>query len=417
MNESLKNIPSKVPLENLDAGVLGKDRIEQLIRGGKMPPADAIVDEILLRTVKLDATDLLLEPAAAGLRIKLGHEGTLRTFVTIPQEIAENITSVLKTKSGLNAFEKKAPQQGRFTVAYGTTEFDFRINTLPMGTGERVALSVTDKNQTVRGIDDLNFIPDNLAKIRQLLRKPYGMVIISGPAGSGKTTTAYAILDELHRAGKDIITYEDPIAFQLDFASQLSRDREKEASFSDSVMQILRQRPDVLLCGDVRDPDTGMGSVDAALNGLLVVTTIIATDAIGTIFRFADLGIPVSKLASSINGVIHQRFLRNICTHCAGDIEMAEVPPRIAELAPGRKTFRKGTGCDQCQKTGYSGRGAVREVLVLSDEMRDLLYEKASIGRIKETAIAEGYVNIRTVAAGRVLEGLTSVDEYLRVMG
>jgi type II secretory ATPase GspE/PulE/Tfp pilus assembly ATPase PilB-like protein len=417
MTEELQKIPEKIHLEHLDTAVLKKDKLDQLLKSGKMPPADAIVDEILLRAVKAGAPDLHLEPAEAGLRIKLGYEGTLRTFVTLPEEIMENVISVMKTKAGLNAFEKKAPQHGRFRITYGSVEFDFRISTLPMDAGERVALQIAERYQKVHRLEEIGFIPENLRKINELLHKPHGMIVISGPTGSGKTTTAYAALNELSLAGKNILTYEDPIEYPLDFASQLNRGREKSIPFSTMVMELLNQHPDVLLCGDVKDPEGAQGAVEAALNGILVLTTMIATDAVGTIFRMADLGIPYIRLASSLNGIVHQRLIRNNCPDCSREYEPGNIPPGIAELDPGRKTFKRGEGCDRCQKTGYQGRSAVREVLVMSDPLRDLLFEQASIGRIKQTALGEGFVNIRTVTADRVLNGSTSIDEYLRVIG
>jgi type II secretory ATPase GspE/PulE/Tfp pilus assembly ATPase PilB-like protein len=417
MNEELQKIPEKVHLEHLDTAVLKKDKLDQLLKSGKMPPADTIVDEILLRAVKAGTPDLHLEPAATGLRIKLGYEGTLRTFVTLPVEIMENITSVMKTKAGLNAFEKKTPQHGRFRSKYGSVEFDFRINTLPMDAGERVALQIAERYQKIHLLEEIGFTPENLRDMNDLLRKPHGMILISGPIGSGKTTTSYAALNELSLAGKNILTYEDPIEYPLDFASQLDRGREQGIPFSKMVLELLNQHPDVLLCGDVKDPEGAKGAVEAALNGILVLTTLIATDAIGTIFRMADLGIPFIRLAGSLNGVVHQRLVRKICPECTREYTPDAIPPAIAQLAPDHKTFARGAGCDRCQQSGYAGRSPVREILVLSDPLRDLLFEQASIGRIKQTAVAEGFVNIRTIAAGQVLKGLTTIDEYLRVIG
>ncbi len=418
MIEELKNTPNKVPIEQFDVNTFSRDKIRELFRTGKVPTADMMVEEVLLRTVKEGATDLHLEPAENELRVRIGLEGVMKVLVSFPKEIAENLASVLKTKAALNAFEKKKPQEGRFSYAAGPLQFDMRISTLPSLHGERIAIRILQKNARVAHIEELGFSPENLAKVRELLRRPTGLFLVTGSAASGKSTTVYAAVNDMQSIEKNIITVENPVEYKLDFASQIPASQDKSFGFAEALRAILRQNPHVIMVGEVRDAETGIVAAEAALTGNLVLSTMLSGDAVGTIFRLLNLGVPPYWLATTLIGVVHQLLVRKICPHCKEQCEIpADKQGPLVDLLGGKTSFFQGKGCEQCNKTGYLGRTAVHEVLIINEEMRDLMYQQASILRLKAAAQNSGFESIAQDGARKVIDGVTTVDEFRRALG
>ncbi len=418
MIEELKTVPSKVPIEQFDIGVFSKDKIRELFRTGKVPTADMMVDEILVRAVKEGATDLHVEPAENELRVRIGFEGVMKRLVTLPKEISDNLANVFKTKAGLNAFEKKKPQEGRFSLTVGQMQFDMRISTLPVMHGERVGIRILQKNARVANIEELGFSPENLQKVRALLHHPTGLFLVTGSASSGKSTTVYAAVNDIHSDEKNIITVENPVEYKLDFASQVSASNDKSFGFADALRAILRQNPHVIMVGEVRDAETGIVAAEAALTGNLVLSTMLSNDAVGTIFRLLNLGVPPYWLATTLIGVVHQQLVRKICPACKEEYELSqrELSGLPASLSGHTKFFR-GKGCEKCQNSGYIGRTAIHEVLIINEEMRDLMYQQASILRLKAAAQSTGFEPIAQDGIRKVRAGLTTVDEYRRAIG
>lgn len=418
MNEDIKSIPSKVNLEQFDVSAFAKDKIRDLFRSGKVPTAEVMVDEILLRAVKAGATDLHFEPTDMELRVRYGSEGVLKKLVSLPKDISENLASVLKTKGSLNAFEKKKPQEGRFSLNIGTHQFDIRISTVPIMLGERVALRILEKNTRVANLEELGFSSDNLEKVRKILHRPSGLFIVTGPSGSGKSTTIYASVNDIQSMDKNIITVENPIEYKLDFASQVQTSSDKSFTFVEALRAILRQNPNVIMLGEIRDAETGIVAAEAALTGNLVLSTILADSAIGAIFRLISLGVPPYWIASTLIGVIYQQLVRTVCDACKEEYKPSnQEDSTFVNMLAGDAKFYRGKGCEKCDNTGYRGRTAIHEVLLINDQLRDLIYQHASILKIKDAARASGFENIFQDAINKVKTGVTTISEFYRALG
>ncbi|MBI5476197.1 MAG: type II/IV secretion system protein [Ignavibacteriales bacterium] len=419
MNEEFKNIPSKVNLEQFDVSSFAKDKIRDLFRTGKVPTAEVMVDEILLRAVKSEATDIHFEPTENELRIRYGSEGVLKKLVSLPREISENLANVLKTKGALNAFEKKKPQDGRFSLNVGLHQFDIRISTIPVMAGERIALRILEKNARVTSIEELGFTPENLDKVRNVLHRPNGLFIVTGPSGSGKSTTIYAAVNDIQSVEKNIFTVENPVEYKLDFASQVSTSTDKTFTYVEALRAILRQNSNIIMVGEIREAETGIVAAEAALTGNLVLSTILSDSAIGAIFRLISIGVPPYWLASTLIGVVYQQLVRKICPSCKEEyIPVTDEEKRFASMLSGNDAkFFKGKGCDKCENTGYAGRTGIQEVLVLTDQMRDLIYQHASIMKIKENARSGGFESIFQDGIKKVKSGLTTISEFYRALG
>ncbi len=418
MISELQNIPSKVSLEHFDVGILAKEKIREMYRAGKLPTTEAIVEEIMLRAVKLGATDVHLEPAEGELRIRVGHEGVLKRLVSLPKEIADNIANVLKTKASMNAFEKKKPQEGRFSADYGTQRFDIRVSTVPVINGERVAMRLLHKTARIASIDELGFSKANLEKLRTLLRHPIGLFLVTGPSGSGKSTTVYASVNEIQTLEKNIMTVENPVEYKLDYASQVQTTADKSLTFADALRSILRQNPNVIMVGEIRDAETGVVAAEAALTGNLVLSTMLSGDAIGAIPRLLNLGISQYWLASTLIGVVHQQLVRKICMACKEEYQPSdEELAFLSKLVPGISKLYRGKGCAACEQTGYAGRTAIHEIALIDDKLRDLIYKQATVLTMKESALAAGFESIKHDAARKVAAGIISSQEFTRALG
>jgi type IV pilus assembly protein PilB len=417
-SEELKKIPSKFNLEQFDVAVFAKDKIREMFRTGKLPTADAMAEEVILRAVKEGASDIHFEPTDFALRIRLGYEGVMKKLVSLPKDTAENLANVLKAKAGLNAFEKKKPQEGRFTIILGNVQLDLRISTLPAVTGERIALRILTKASHITKIEELGFSEANLERMKKLYSRPSGLLLITGPAGSGKTTTAYATVNKLNTPEKNIFTVENPIEFKLDFATQVQPSTDKTFTAVDALRSILRQSPNVILVGDIRDAETGNLTAEAAFIGTMVISTMLSSDAIGTIPRLLNFGISPYWLASSLVGIAHQQLVRKVCEACK---EEYQAGPEELELLGtgtwGQTQYYRGKGCEACNGTGYHERTAIQEILVINDQIRDLIYEQAPSVKLKEAAFNAGFEEIRADAKSKVTDGTTTIAEFVRSLG
>ncbi len=416
--EDFKDVPSIIPLEQFDVGAFSKEKIREIFRTTRMPTAEAMVDEILLRAIKAGATDLHLEPAEGELRIRMGLEGMMKKLINLPKDVAESFTNVLMTRGNLNAFEKKKPQEGRFSITVAGHVFDVRISTVPVLWGERVALRMFPKNARVYHIEELGFSEENLSKVRSIIHRPTGLFLVSGPSSSGKTTTMYAAVADIQSPDKNILTVENPIECKLAFASQISTAGEKSLTVAEALRAILKQNPHVIMVGEVRDAETGMVAAEAALTGNLVLSTMLSGDAVGTIYRLLNLGVLPYWLASTLIGVAYQQLVRRVCDSCKEEYE-----PSAAEKATlngdfkNQKKFCRGKGCEKCNNTGYKGRTSINEVLIVNEQMRDLIDQQASMEKLKEAAKAASFRRIFQDASEKVTAGITTIDEYNRAVG
>jgi type IV pilus assembly protein PilB len=409
----------RIALEQLDTKMLSKDKIREMFRMGKLPTADQIVEEIIFRAIQSGATDIHFEPIEGELQIRLGHEGTLKRLVSLSPDMNEPIVSILKTKATLNQFEKKKPQEGRFSTVYGTEPFDFRINIIPVLSGERCLLRLWRKTASISRLDELGFGKENLDRLRTLLRSPRGLLLFTGPSASGKTTSVYAAVNHVQTPEKSVITVEDPVEFRLPFASQVHLPPDKSFNFIDALRAILRQNPNVIMIGEIRDAETGIVASEAALTGNLVLSTMLADDAIGAIHRLFNLGIPPYWLASSLVGIVYQLLIRKICQNCKEEYQLSPEELQMVGVAMDSSDLRlfRGRGCQNCFGTGYKGRIAICEIVTISPVLRDLIINKDSILKMRQEAMNYGFQAIRQDAVRKALTGITTLQEVVRVLG
>ncbi len=409
----------RIPLEQLDVRSLSKDKIRELYRMGKLPTADQIVEEILMRAVQSNANDVHFEPIEGELQIRLGHEGVLKRLVSLPPDMNESIVSVLKTKATLNQFEKKKPQEGRYSASYNNEPYDFRVSIIPVLVGERGLVRVLHKNMTISRIEELGFSKENLERLRALLRSPRGLLLITGPSGSGKSTTVYASMNHIQTPEKCIITVEDPVEYRLSYASQVHLPPDKSFNFIDALRAILRQNPNVIMIGEIRDAETGIVAAEAALTGNLVLSTMLADDAVGAIHRLFNLGVPAYWLASTVAGIVYQLLIRKICPNCREEYQLTpdELVIVGASMESSDLKLFRGRGCQNCGGTGYKGRLAICEIVTISPTLRDLIFRKESILAMRAEAGNYGFQAIRQDAIRKALNGVTTLQEVSRVLG
>ena len=410
----------RVALEQIDVGTLSKDKIRELFRAGKLPTSESIVEEIFQRATKIGATDLHFEPIEGELRIRIGHEGILKRLVSLPPDMTDSITSILKTRATLNQFEKKKPQEGRFSATYQGESYDFRVSLIPVLSGERAEVRLLRKTKKIARLEELGYGRHALEQIQSLLLSPKGLILFTGPSGSGKTTSVYAAANAVETPEKCIITVEDPVEYRLPFASQVQLPADRSFNFADALRAILRQNPNVILVGEIRDAETGAVAAEAALTGNLVLSTMLSTDAIGVIPRLLNLGIQPFWLASTMSGVVYQELIRKVCPDCKHEVkpkeeELAEIKPFLQQGV--EYFFCEGKGCPTCDGTGYQGRTVISEVISISLQFRDLILQGASILKMRQEASDCGFQGIRVDAAEKVAMGLTSVSEFVRVLG
>jgi type IV pilus assembly protein PilB len=411
--------PPRVPLEQIDVRNLSKEKIRELFRTGRLPTAEHIVEEVFVRSTKAGSTDIHFEPVEGELRIRLGHEGVLKRLVSLPPDMTENVMSVLKTRAGLNQFEKKKPQEGRFSQSYHGEQYDFRLSLIPVLNGERAEIRLLHKTQRIARLEELGFSPRSLEAIQHLIKQPKGLLLVTGPSGSGKTTTVYAATNAIETPEKCVITVEDPVEYRLQYASQVQLPADRSFNFADALRAILRQNPNIILIGEIRDAETGIVASEAALTGNLVLSTMLSTDALGAIHRLLNLGIHPFWLASTMVGVIYQQLIRKICPDCKEEYQAPE--DEAAMIAPYLQSvpqfFSKGKGCANCGGSGYKGRTAIGEIVSVSLELRDLIIQQASLIKMREEASRHGFQGIRVDAAEKVAMGVSTIEEFLRVLG
>lgn len=417
--DEYKKLASKFQLEALDMRTRGKDKVYELYRSGKFPNADVLVDEIFIRAIKHGATDVYFDPTESEFRIRYNIDGVIEHAVSLPKEMTEPMCNVMRARGSLNVFDKKKAQEGTFSAHYGSFTFDMRVSTLPTIGGERFSIRILKKTTRVIDIHELGFSAENIILVRHLLRRPRGLLVIAGPSTGGKTTTMYGILNELRDSQKNIITVEHPVEYRLDFVSQVQMDVDQSLDYGAAIRAVIRQHPDVIVFAEIRDAEAGAAAAEAALTGTMVITTILSSDAISALPRLVNLGIPPSWLASTLNGIIYQQLVRRICKNCRESYKPTKHMLNAAGLQQLEDSIvlYRGKGCDVCNGDGYLGRTAIHEVLVADEEIKDLIFHQASPMKIKEAATKKGFETLRFDAAKKLVSGIISLDEYLRILG
>lgn len=381
-------------------------------------PAVSIVNSLISQAVKDRASDIHIEPQDKNLRVRFRIDGVLREVVTFPRHTHASLISRVKIMSEMDIAEKRLPQDGRIKVNEAGRDIDIRVSTLPTILGEKAVLRILDKQTVILDINSLGFSADNLSKYRNLYRQPHGMILVSGPTGSGKTTTLYSTLATVNVPGKNIITVEDPVEYRLDGINQVQVNPRAGLSFANGLRSILRQDPNIIMVGEVRDTETADIAVRSALTGHLVLSTAHTNDAPGAITRLIDMEIEPFLAASSVLGVVAQRLVRVICPECKQKYTSpADSPERhFLGLSPDDPvTLYRGIGCLRCGHSGYRGRVAIHEVMPVTPEMHELIIRRASTGELAALARSQGMTTMREDGIAKAAAGLTTVEEVMRV--
>ncbi len=379
-------------------------------------PVARALNLILNEAVKSRASDIHIEPEADKLRVRYRIDGILHNITALPSGVHSHLISRIKILSGMNIADHLRPQDGQFSIKTKGKDIDIRVATINTVHGEMAVLRLLDKSMAVLSLSQLGFLHESQEKFEQMLRVPYGMVLISGPTGAGKTTTLYAAINSLDKTGRNIITTEDPVEYRFHGINQIQVNIRAGLTFASALRSILRLDPDVILVGEVRDSETARIAIQSALTGHLVLSSVHANDTTGVLFRLIDLGIEPFLISSGVIGIVAQRMVRRVCPHCA-QMKTAPVVEQLAylkEMAEERREFSYGAGCKACTYTGYLGRTGVFEILPVTDEIRKLLVSGAGITEIKECALREGMITLARDGMMKAKAGITTPSEVLR---
>ena len=389
---------------------------------GESSPAVRLINSTVFDALRFEASDIHLESLPQGLVVKFRIDGVLNHIASVNNPaLAEQAIARVKVLAELDIAEKRIPQDGRFRVASKGRDIDIRVSIMPSIHGEDAVLRILDKQALIDSVqrltlDSLGFDKETIRLLRRLAAEPYGMMLVTGPTGSGKTTTLYAALTEINHGEDKVITIEDPVEYQLPGVLQIPVNEKKGLTFAVGLRSILRHDPDKILVGEIRDPDTAQIAVQSALTGHMVFTSVHANNTFDVIGRFMHMGVDPYNFVSSLTGVVAQRLLRQNCPHCNEPVEVdAELLAESGINDPENYRFHAGRGCVHCRQTGFKGRRAVAEVLRLTDEIREMIVNRASIRSLKEQAKREGTRFLRDVALQLVKEGHTTLQEVNRV--
>lgn len=381
-------------------------------------PIIKLVNHIISQAIKARASDIHIEPYQDGLKVRYRVDGILYDFLTPPKWIQAALVSRIKVMARMNIAEKRLPQDGRIEVRIGSQNVDIRISTIPIANGERVVLRLLNKSGSLLKLTEFGMGEDHYKIIESLIRLPNGIILVTGPTGSGKTTSLYAILSEINRPDINIITIEDPVEYQLKGIGQIQVNRKIDLTFARGLRSIVRQDPDVILIGEIRDQETAEIAVQSALTGHLVFSTLHTNDSASAITRLVDIGIEPFLITSAVKAVIAQRLVRILCRHCKTESPDDPVIYKALGISgedlKGR-TIYKANGCPECFNTGYMGRMAIFEIMVIDDNLKHIMIETYDSNRIKAVALENGMVTLRMDGVEKVLKGMTTVEEVLRV--
>jgi type IV pilus assembly protein PilB len=385
-------------------------------------PIVKFVNLLITQAVSDRASDIHVEPAERDLRIRFRIDGVLHEVMHSPKSIQAGVISRLKVMSEINIAERRIPQDGRMSLTVGGKPVDLRVATLPTVFGEKVVMRILDKGQALLSMDDQGFLPDVLQRFESSYRKPYGTILVTGPTGSGKSTTLYAALNILNEVNRNIITIEDPVEYRLPGINQMQINPRAGLTFSAALRSILRADPDVLLVGEIRDRDTATIAVEASLTGHLVLTTLHTNDAASTPLRLVEMGVEPFLVTSALDCVLAQRLARKLCDRCReayqpSEAELVEAGWPMEQIDGNDwPVLYRHVGCGACGKTGYRGRFALHEVMLITEEIERLIIERRSTDDIRKVAEMEGMVPLRNDGLRKVGIGLTSIDEIFRVV-
>ena len=394
------------------------ERITERLRENPNAEVDMedLIEKLFLVATGKRATDIHLTPSEKTTQIFLRIDGVMEPFWIFPRGIHDRLIGAIKVRAGMDIAETRRPQDGRMQLSFLGEEYDLRISTVRTPYGENMVIRLLPVGSTVLHLSALGFSSEEVAVLKDIFEMPYGMVLVTGPTGSGKTTTLYATLRLMNLLEKNVLTAEDPVEYRLPLARQTQVNEEAGYTFARAIRHFLRQDPDVILVGEVRDEETAEMAVRSALTGHLFLSTLHTNDAVSTVFRLKDLGITPDLLSSSLLGALAQRLVRKICPYCREEYKPPEDLLNYYQLPRDHPYFR-GRGCEACGQRGYLGRTVVAEIFRVSDRLRTLIAEDAPLVKITEAAREEGMRFLRDSAREKVLQGITTVEEIRRVIG
>ncbi len=410
-------------VENLDHDtvmeeVKGLEGREDLLDVSGRSPVIKLVNLMLFEAVQQEASDIHVQPYEDRLIVRMRIDGVLFDMFDLPKGLQEEVVSRVKVMSDMNIAEKRLPQDGRATVQVGDRVVDLRVSTVPASHGERVVIRLLDKSVRLYTLNELGMDERTLKNFAQVIGVEHGLILVTGPTGSGKTTTLYAALGQINSTERNVITLEDPIEYQLEGISQIQIARKKGMTFASGLRSVLRQDPDIVMVGEIRDRETAVMAIQSALTGHLVFSTLHTNDAASAVTRMLDLGIEPYLVGSSLVGVLAQRLVRRVCEHCARPYKPDKSELESLRYSPGRDEwdgFRKGQGCQSCRGTGYHGRAGCFELLMVNDEIRKLIRSHATASEINEAAKRAGMHSLCDDGLGKVAAGETTFEEVMRV--
>jgi type IV pilus assembly protein PilB len=417
LEEILKDIEDDSELE-IGHDATSADNLDEMLNSAEDAPVVRIVNSILIEALRKHASDIHIEPMEKKIRLRYRVDGVLYENPSPPKSVQSAISSRIKIMSNLDIAERRIPQDGRFKIKALGKEVDLRVSYLPTVHGEKIVMRILDKTALAPSLDALGLEQKALDDLKFAIAKPHGMLLVTGPTGSGKTTTLYSALQELNQEDVNIITVEDPVEYQLGGINQVQARPEVGLTFASGLRSILRQDPDIVMIGEIRDNETASIAVQAALTGHLVISTLHTNDAAGAIARMAYMGIEPFMLSSSLVMTQAQRLYRKLCPFCKQQTEIPEKTLRFNHLDPDQfkdVTFFSAKGCPKCSGLGYKGRGAIMEILLINDQIRAKILETSEASALREVAVSNGMKTLRETGLSRVRDGLTTIDEILRV--
>lgn len=401
-------------------GDLAEEDEEAVVAMAEEAPVVRVANALIQQAIKEDASDIHIEPQRRGVRIRYRVDGVLHEAMTMPKYIQPPLISRFKIMAEMNIAERRVPQDGRIPITYQGKDYDLRVSCLPNAHGEKIVCRILDKSSVLIGLNKLGFTPETQAQLEELVSQPQGMVLSTGPTGSGKTTTQYSVLHKLNSVEVNILTIEDPIEYQLPGITQVQVNKKAGLTFSNALRSFLRQDPDIIMVGEMRDLETAEIAIESALTGHLVLSTLHTNDAPSAVIRMIDMGVEPYLISATVIGVLAQRLARKICQHCKEPYEEEAAYLRrfgFKPEDPGQKiTLWRGRGCEHCRHTGFRGRLGIYSLLRMNDEIAELVVRRAPLADIRDAAKANGMLELREDGLIKVLEGITTPEEVRRVV-
>lgn len=413
---SIEDLIKSIDEEKLGIGEGKEPDVKKLQGIVEEPVVIKLVNMIILKAIQEKASDIHIEPGEEELKTRLRVDGMLHEITSPPKHLQSAIISRIKIMAELDIAERRIPQDGRFTIKMEGKQIDVRVSSVPTIYGENVVLRLLDASSAVMGLDELGFSKDVLEKFDKLVHRPHGIILVTGPTGSGKTTTLYAALNKINTVEKNIITIEDPVEYKLEGIRQIQINPKVDLTFANGLRSILRQDPNVIMVGEMRDRETAEIAIQAALTGHLVFSTLHTNDAPGAITRMIDMGVEPFLVSSSVIGVLAQRLVRVICKECKEKYTPTKEELKDIGLAQAERIdFYRGKGCASCMSTGYKGRIGIYELMIPDEKIRNAVISKSTTDDIRKLAKAAGMITLKEDGIQKIKAGLTTVEEVLRV--